>query len=264
LQADALIDPPSGLTADQALQQALKDRGPIPQHIAIIMDGNGRWARQRGKWRVVGHHEGVVSVRVIAEACAELGVRYLTLYTFSTENWQRPSVEVNALMQLLISTLRREKETMMRNNIRMQAIGDLGMLPPACQAEMAEAVSETADNSRMTLNLALSYSGRWELVQAMRTLAHRVADGDLTPEAIDEHLISQTLSTAGMPDPDLLIRTGGELRVSNFLLWQIAYTELYVTKCLWPSFRREQLYEAIRSYQDRDRRFGRVLEDEGQ
>ncbi|GIV57219.1 MAG: isoprenyl transferase [Rhodothermaceae bacterium] len=246
---------------DRAVQAALKRRGVMPRHIAIIMDGNGRWARARGQARYVGHYEGVESVREVTEACAELGVEYLTLYTFSTENWQRPRKEVNALMQLLIRTLRREKKTLQKNDVRLKALGDLSMLPEACRRELEEAMAETAGNRRMTLLLALSYSGRWELREAVRTLARRVAAGELDPDAIDEATIAAALGTAGMPDPDLLIRTGGELRVSNFLLWQIAYAEFYVTEVLWPDFRRAQLYEAIRAFQDRDRRFGRVQED---
>ncbi len=225
------------------------------------MDGNGRWAKARGQRRYHGHYEGVESVREITEACAEIGVEYLTLYTFSTENWYRPLSEVNALMQLLIRTLRGEKQTLMKNDVRLRTIGDVSKLPAACRKELEQAMADTADNKRMTLNLALSYSGRWELTEAVRTLARRVARGELDPEAIDEEMIGQTLGTAGMPDPDLLIRTGGEQRVSNFLLWQIAYTELYVTEAFWPAFRRPQLYAAIRDFQDRERRFGRVKDE---
>ncbi len=246
---------------DQVQQEALRRRGAIPRHIAIIMDGNGRWAKERGKMRFFGHNEGVESVREVTEACAELGVEYLTLYTFSTENWQRPSTEVNALMQLLIRSLRKERETLHKNGIRLQAIGDLSMLPEACRVELQDTLSNTASLSRMTLNLALSYSGRWELTEAFRHLARRVREGSLAPDQITEEHIAGALTTAGMPDPDLLIRTGGEYRVSNFLLWQMAYTELYITEQFWPSFRRTQLYEAIRSFQDRERRFGRVPDE---
>ncbi len=246
-------------TGEDALaQQALRARGVIPAHIAIIMDGNGRWARERGHSRVAGHSEGAESVRVITEACAEIGVGWLTLYTFSTENWHRPRLEVSALMELLIFLLRKERETLMRNDIRLTAIGDFEKLPPQCRNELQEALAMTAANTRMTLCLALSYSGRWDLTQAARRIAGRVAAGTLRPDDVTEEMISQALATHGMPDPDLLIRSGGEFRVSNFLLWQMAYTEMYVTDAYWPAFRREQLYEAVRAYQDRDRRFGRV------
>ncbi len=244
--------------ADRARQEALQARGPIPEHVACIMDGNGRWAKSRGKSRVTGHKEGVASVRDITEACAQVGVRYLTLYTFSTENWNRPAAEVSALMELLVRTLRREAEKLHQNGIRLHAIGDLSRLPERGQKELQEAFDLTAGNDRMTLTLALSYGARWELTEAVRCLAARAQAGDLDPSAITEAMVSDALYTAGMPDPDLLIRTAGEMRVSNFLLWQIAYTELYVTDRFWPDFRRDALYEAVRSYQDRDRRFGRV------
>ncbi len=222
------------------------------------MDGNGRWAKSKGKMRVFGHYEGVESVRDITEACAQIGVEYLTLYTFSTENWHRPASEVDALMTLLIHTVRRERNTLIKNNIRLKAIGDIQQLPPACRKEFDDCIAETAGNTKMTLNLALSYSGRWDLVQATTEIARRVRDGEMNPEDINDQVISSHLSTSGNPDPDLLIRTGGELRISNFLLWEIAYSELYITEKFWPEFRRESLYEAISSYQQRDRRFGRV------
>ena len=244
---------------DAAQQEALCRSGPVPRHIAIIMDGNGRWARERGEPRVVGHYEGVESVRDITEACAQIGVKYLTLYTFSTENWQRPAGEVNALMTLLLRTIRRERKTLNDNNIRLQAIGEVAKLPRKARRELQETLDATAGNTRMTLVLALSYSGRWELVEAMRVLARRAQEGTLDPEAIDEALVAQTLDSAGIPDPDLLIRTGGEYRVSNFLLWQLAYTEMVITDRYWPAFRREQLYEAIKAFQHRDRRFGRIV-----
>ena len=243
---------------DAARQAALCQGGPIPRHVAIIMDGNGRWARERGDPRVVGHYEGVESVRDITEACAQIGVEFLTLYTFSVENWQRPPGEVNALMRLLLRTIRRERKTLDKNNIRLCAIGDLAKLPHKARSELHDALGATAGNTRMTLVLALSYSGRWELTEAARTLARRVAQGDLDPDAIDEALVGQTLDSAGIPDPDLLIRTGGEYRVSNFLLWQLAYTEMVITDLYWPAFRRDQLYEAIEAFQRRDRRFGKV------
>lgn len=248
---------------DQQVQDELKRRGAIPIHIAIIMDGNGRWARDQGKARVTGHREGVESVRDVAEASAQLGVQHLTLYTFSTENWRRPRKEVNALMSLLVKTTRGELKTLKRNGIRLNAIGDLEHLPPEAQKELKYAMEETADpGARMTLSLALSYSGRWELARAARDLAESVAQGKTRVEDIDESAISRCLSTAGMPDPDLVIRTGGEFRISNFLLWQSAYAELYFTDCYWPAFRRPQLYESIRSFQERDRRFGTIDEPE--
>lgn len=243
---------------DAARQEALQHSGAIPRHIAIIMDGNGRWAQERGDPRVVGHYEGVESVRDITEACAQIGVKYLTLYTFSVENWHRPRGEVNALMTLLLRTIRRERKTLHENNIRLQAIGDLSKLPAKARRELQETRDATAGNTRLTLTLALSYSGRWEITQAARALARRVQQGVLDPDAIDEAMVAQTLDSAGLPDPDLLIRTGGEYRVSNFLLWQLAYTEMVITDRYWPAFRREQLYEALAEYQHRDRRFGRV------
>ena len=243
---------------DDEKQRALTERGELPSHIACIMDGNGRWAQRREKARFMGHHEGVTSVREVTEACAEIGVEYLTLYTFSTENWERPDAEVDALMELLIHTVQEEQETLMENDVRLRTIGDLSELPPACQEALNETKAATADNDRMSLTLALSYSGRSELVQAMQALAEKVQRGDLQPDEVDDSVIEAELDTAGMPDPDLLIRTGGEYRLSNFLLWQCAYTELFITEQYWPEFRRDQLYEAIRSFQDRDRRYGRV------
>lgn len=248
--------------ADAARQAALKADGAIPVHIACIMDGNGRWAKGRGLPRVAGHREGVESVRDITEACAQLGVQHLTLYTFSTENWQRPRAEVTALMELLVRTLRREVERLRRNGIRLHTLGDLDRLPPRCAAELREAEAITAEESRMTLHLALSYSGRWELARAAQRLAAQVAAGTLAPEAITEDRLAAHLDTAGMPDPDLLIRTGGDFRISNFLLWQLAYTEIHVTNAYWPDFRREALYAALDDFQHRERRFGRVLDAE--
>ncbi len=243
---------------DAARQADLLQSGPLPRHIAVIMDGNGRWARQRGLKRVAGHREGVASVREITEACAQLGVEYLTLYAFSTENWQRPRAEVSARMELLVSTLRKEVDRLQRNDIKLTTIGDLDRLPTNCAREMREAADLTRGNKRMTLTLALSYSGRWEITRAVRTIASRVASGELAPESIDEETVRAHLHTPDQPDPDLLIRTGGEMRVSNFLLWQVAYTEIYVSGLFWPDFRREALYHAIEDYQRRDRRFGRV------
>lgn len=249
--------------ADKEAQELLRGDGQIPEHIAIIMDGNGRWARQRKYLRVRGHREGVRSVRDIVEACGQLGVKYLTLYTFSTENWNRSDQEVNALMKLLIRTLRQELETFTRNGIRLLAIGDRSMLPEKARIELEETINSCRDNTSMTLVLALSYSGRWELTEAARRLSLRVKRGEITVEEINENMFCEALDTAGIPDPDLLIRTGNEIRISNFLLWQIAYAELYFTDCYWPDFRRGNLYKAIRSFQDRERRFGQVLDIPG-
>ena len=246
--------------ADKTAQAALLARGELPRHVACIMDGNGRWAKARGKNRVTGHREGVRSVRDVTEACAQLGVGYLTLYTFSTENWNRPPAEVTALMELLVRTLRKEAERLHDNGIRLHAIGDLDRLPARGRRELDESLALTAGNTKMTLTLALSYGARWEITEAVRRLAARAAAGEIEPSAIDEQRISDALLTAGMPDPDLLVRTAGEMRVSNFLLWQIAYTEIVVTDTAWPDFRRAALYDAVRAYQDRDRRYGRVAE----
>lgn len=236
------------------------DINNLPKHIAVIMDGNGRWAKQRGGLRIFGHKSAITAVRETVEAAAELGVQYLTLYAFSTENWSRPASEVSALMQLLVTTIRKETATLNKNNIRLQTIGDTESLPKSCQQELMEAIEMTSGNSRMTLVLALSYSGRWEIAQAMRKLATKVEKGELKATEITEGMIAENLGTAGMPDPELLIRTSGEMRISNFLLWQLAYTELYITELLWPDFRKEHLYEAIISYQRRERRFGKTSE----
>ncbi len=247
----------------QVREQELKSQiklDKLPQHIAVIMDGNGRWAKQQGKPRVFGHRNGVESVRQVTEACAELGVPYLTLYAFSTENWGRPRTEVDALMSLLVETIKQEIETLNKNNIRLQAIGDLKALPPSTCEALQFGIDNTANNDRMTLVLALNYSARWEITQAARTLARQVHSGALEPEAIDEQVFAGALTTAGMPDPELLIRTSGELRISNFLLWQLAYTELYFTKVFWPEFRKKHLYEAILDFQRRERRFGKISE----
>jgi undecaprenyl diphosphate synthase len=232
----------------------------LPSHIAVIMDGNGRWAKAQGKLRTFGHENGVKAVRDTVEACAELGVSYLTLYAFSTENWNRPKFEINALMTLLVSTISKETKTLMDNNIRLESIGDTSSLPSKARKELEEAKKKTASNKRMTLVLALSYSSRWEITNSMKTIAGKVKSGELNPEEITEKHIAQHLNTAGMPDPELLIRTSGEHRISNFLLWQISYAELYFTDKLWPDFRREDLYEAIVSYQQRERRFGKTSE----
>lgn len=232
------------------------DNNNIPRHIAIIMDGNGRWAAERGKERSYGHQAGVETVRRITAECTKLGVEYLTLYTFSTENWNRPSQEVAALMGLVLSSL--EDEIFMKNNVRFRVIGDMARLPKEVQAKLEETMEHTANNSAMTMVVALSYSSRWEITDTMRHLAEEVKDGLLRPEDITEESISQRLATAFTPDPDLLIRTGGELRISNYLLWQIAYTELYFCDTYWPDFNEEDLHKAIASYQRRQRRFGKT------
>jgi len=232
------------------------NRQNLPQHIAIIMDGNGRWAQQQGQERVQGHRGGVQAVRDTVEACAELGIQYLTLYAFSTENWNRPQYEVEALMQLLVDTIHAELPTLQKNNIALQTIGNTDALPERTRSELQQAIEATAQNKRMTLILALSYSAKWELVEAVRNIAKQVQAGSLRVEDIDENAVHNALTTAGIPDPELLIRTSGETRISNFLLWQIAYTELYFSPIFWPDFRREHLYEAIANYQQRQRRFG--------
>ena len=232
----------------------------LPKHIAVIMDGNGRWAKERGKPRIFGHTSALQSVREVSEACAELGVSYLTLYAFSTENWNRPLAEVSGLMSLLATTIRNEVSTMNKNSIKLNAIGDLKSLPKANYDQLMQAIADTSHNTRMTLTLALSYSGRWDLTQATRRMAEEVAQGKLQPDAINDATISSYLSTAGIPDPELLIRTSGEERISNFLLWQLAYSELYFTPKYWPDFRKADLYEAILNYQHRERRFGKTSE----
>jgi len=249
--------------AEKAEKMDLKSQintGKLPRHIAIIMDGNGRWAKQHGKPRVFGHRNGVTAVRETTEAAAELGVEYLTLYAFSTENWNRPKMEVGALMGLLVETLHKEIHTLNKNDIRLQAIGDISKLPErTCQA-LLEGIENTRNNSRMTLVLALNYSSKWEILEACRRLAGQVQDGTLSPEEIDETAFANALDTAGIPDPELLIRTSGETRLSNFLLWQIAYAELYFTPVFWPDFRKENFYKAIIDYQQRERRFGKISE----
>ena len=232
----------------------------LPSHIAIIMDGNGRWAKQHGKPRVFGHRNGVKSVRETTEAAAELGVEYLTLYAFSTENWNRPQFEINALMTLLVETLRKEIHTLNKNNIRLKAIGDLSKLPEKTYKALLEGIEETSQNTRMTLVLALNYSARWEILNAAKVLAEEVSNLRLKPADIDEKTFEHALSTKGIPDPELLIRTSGETRISNFLLWQIAYAELYFTPIFWPEFRKNNLYEAIIDFQNRERRFGKTSE----
>ncbi len=236
------------------------DSSRLPSHIAIIMDGNGRWAVGKGHRRIYGHQHAITAVRETAEAAAELGVKYLTLYAFSTENWSRPKIEVNALMRLLLQTIREEVKTLNKNNIRLNAIGDIDSLPKVNRQHLLAAIDETKQNNRMTLNLALSYSSRWEIERAFKLVASEVQQGLVSVDAINQQTIEQHLTTFGMPDPELLIRTSGEARISNFMLWQIAYTELYFTPVLWPDFRKEHLYEAIYDYQCRERRFGKTSE----
>ena len=236
-------------------QQAI-DRSRLPRHIAIIMDGNGRWAKERGKDRVYGHHEGVLSVREIVNASAEIGIGYLTLYAFSTENWNRPKEEVAALMELLVTTVRREIEEMHKNGIRLHVIGAIKSLPEVCQKELQEAMDITSGNTGLNLILALSYSARWEIMEAAKSLAADMATGKITEADINDEVFHGYLATAAFPDPELMIRTSGEHRISNFLLYQLAYAELYFTPVHWPEFRRAQLFEAIYDYQQRERRFG--------
>lgn len=231
----------------------------LPTHIAVIMDGNGRWAKNRGAARIFGHKNAIKAVREITEGCAEIGIKYLTLYAFSTENWNRPRKEVSGLMELLVFTLRNELKTLTRNNVRLKTIGDMSLLPEACQNELLEVMDETRNNDGLTLILALNYSGRWELTEAVKKIATKVSAGELDINSIDTNTISEHLNDS-IPDPELLIRTSGEMRISNFLLWQIAYTELFFTPKLWPDFRKADLIEALNEYQKRDRRFGRISE----
>ncbi|GEO03013.1 isoprenyl transferase [Adhaeribacter aerolatus] len=236
------------------------DLNNLPKHVAVIMDGNGRWAKKKGGLRIFGHQNAITAVRETVEAAAELGIGYLTLYAFSTENWSRPKLEVNALMQLLVTTIRKETATLTKNNIRLKAIGDMDSLPDACRKELMEAITLTESNTRMTLVLALSYSGRWDITQAIKAIGQDLEAGKLTVTDIREETVSNYLSTRNMPDPELLIRTSGEQRISNFLLWQLAYSELYITDLLWPDFRKQHLYEALLSFQRRERRFGKISE----
>ena len=234
------------------------DMNRIPEHIAVIMDGNGRWATERGKERSYGHQAGVETVRRITSECTRLGVKYLTLYTFSTENWNRPADEVAALMGLVLTAL--EDELFMKNDVRFQVIGDIDRLPEVVQDKLQETIDHTANNKAMTMTIALSYSSRWEITRAVKNISTLVTEGKLKTEDITEELISRNMTTNFMPDPDLLIRTGGELRISNYLLWQIAYSELYFCDTYWPDFAEEDLHKAIASYQNRQRRFGKTEE----
>lgn len=235
----------------------------VPQHVAIIMDGNGRWAKNQGKARVVGHMSGVEAVREALEAAIESGVKYLTIYAFSTENWNRPKNEVDALMDLLVSTLVKEIDSLHKNGVKLNAIGDLERLPGQCNIALKEGLKKTADNDRITLTVALNYSARWEILEATKKIAQAVANNELSADDITSDVFEQNLSTHGLPDPELLIRTSGEVRVSNFLLWQIAYSELCFTETLWPDFNKESFFSAIVDYQHRERRFGMISEQIG-
>jgi len=254
MQAVKPINPPVEQISDKVVLEK------VPTHLAIIMDGNGRWANKRGGIRIMGHKAGVDSVREVTETCAEIGVKYLTLYAFSTENWNRPKTEVNALMRLLIRALRSETSRLNKNNIRLLAIGQIDRLPEDIRTELKEAIESTKNNDRMMLCLALSYSGRWDITEAMKKVAEKVKSGEIEPCDITDTLISSNLSTADIPDPDLIIRTSGEYRISNFLLWQLAYSELVITDTYWPDFRRSDILQAIESYQKRERRFGKTSE----
>jgi undecaprenyl diphosphate synthase len=239
------------------------DKSRLPLHIAIIMDGNGRWAKEQGHDRLYGHYHGVESVRDIVEGCAELGIKYLTLYAFSTENWDRPEYEVIGLMELLVKTIRAEVESLDKNNIRLHVIGDMNMLPDYARNELNEALEFTKDNTGLNLVMALSYSGRWELLNAVKNIAWEVKKGNLNIEEIDQETMQKYLCTSDFPDPELMIRTSGEYRISNFLLYQLAYAELYFTNVRWPDFRKQNLYEAILDFQNRERRFGKTSEQVG-
>ncbi|MGI8952745.1 MAG: isoprenyl transferase [Chitinophagaceae bacterium] len=243
--------------------QNLKDKidiSHLPRHIAIIMDGNGRWAKEKGHDRLYGHFHGVESVRNIVEGSAELGIEYLTLYAFSTENWDRPLYEVTGLMELLVDTIRNEVPTLNKNNIKLHVIGDIKMLPESAQQELSEALDETSHNTGLNLIMALSYSSRWELVNALKNIAFDVKSGKIEPASITQDTLQKYLTTSDFPDPELMIRTSGEYRISNFLLYQLAYAELYFTDTRWPDFRKDNLYEAILDFQNRERRFGKISE----
>jgi len=230
----------------------------IPSHIAVIMDGNGRWAKKRGASRIFGHQNAIKAVREVTEGCAELGVKFLTLYAFSTENWNRPKLEVEGLMALLVSTIKKEVPTLMKNNVRLQPIGNISHLPKEAQNNLADAMEETKGNDGLLLSLALNYSGRWDITEAIKSICRKAIDGELTIDEIDESLVSHCLNTKNLPDPELMIRTSGEYRMSNYMLWQSAYTELYFTDVLWPDFRKSDLENAIIDFQKRERRFGKT------
>lgn len=245
---------------DTRIQETLKSSCVLPRHISIIMDGNGRWAKIKGKSRIAGHVAGVESVRDVVEASSQLGIENLTLFTFSIENWKRPKPEISALMKLLIKVLRKEAVKLLENDIRLQVIGDMEMIPDDVRKTLDETIELTRKNRGMAMTIALSYSGKWDITQACQHIAREVKQGSLDPETIDENLFASYLSTASMPDPDLLIRTSGEYRISNFMLWQNAYSEIIFSNTLWPDFRRNELYEAIREFQKRERRFGKTSE----
>ncbi len=236
------------------------NQSSIPQHVAIIMDGNGRWAKQQGEDRIFGHHEGVNSVREIVEACGEIGVKFLTLYAFSTENWNRPKEEVDGLMELLVGTISMETKNLNDKGVRLEAIGDLKSLPEICQHQLQESINITSKNNKVTLILALSYSSKWEITNSVKEIAKEIAKGTLLPSEITSELIDSHLNTRLWPNPELMIRTSGERRISNFLLWQLAYAEFYFTDVLWPEFRKNDFFKAIISYQNRERRFGKTSE----
>lgn len=254
-----LLSPDLVILNNMSLKEKL-DAKKLPKHIAIIMDGNGRWAKEKGEDRLFGHYSGVESVRNIVEGCAELGIKYLTLYAFSTENWDRPKDEVTGLMELLVQTIKQEVSTLNKNNIRLYVIGNIKMLPVAARKELEDACDATKINSGLNLIMALSYSSRWEIIEAVKNIAIEVKNKKLDPENIDNDVFNRHLCTALFPDPELMIRTSGEYRISNFLLYQLAYSELYFTDTLWPDFRKENLYEAIFDFQNRERRFGKTSE----
>ena len=239
-------------------EQLSTDR--LPEHVAIIMDGNGRWAKKQGLARVFGHQKGVETVHEITTAAAELGLKYLTLYTFSTENWNRPKEEVDAIMTLLVDTIAKERPTLMKNNVRLLTIGDTNRLPDEARKKYLQLIADTAGNTGLSLVLALSYSSRWEITEAMKRIAHKVENGEMKADDITEQTLTDNMTTACIPDPDLLIRTSGEYRISNFLLWQLAYSEMYFTDCYWPEFTREEFYKALVDYAQRERRFGKTSE----
>jgi undecaprenyl diphosphate synthase len=245
---------------DTRIQETLKSSCVLPRHISIIMDGNGRWAKIKGKSRIAGHVAGVESVRDVVEASSQLGIENLTLFTFSIENWKRPKPEISALMKLLIKVLRKEAVKLLENDIRLEVIGDMEMIPDDVRKTLDETIELTRKNRGMAMTIALSYSGKWDITQACQHIARQVKQGSLDPETIDENLFASYLSTESMPDPDLLIRTSGEYRISNFMLWQNAYSEIIFSNTLWPDFRRNELYEAIREFQKRERRFGKTSE----
>ncbi len=238
----------------------LIDKHKIPSHVAIIMDGNGRWAKERDKDRLFGHQHGVISVKEVVEGCAEIGIKYLTLYAFSTENWNRPENEVKGLMELLVSTIRKEAESLNKNGVRLWVIGDLDSLPENCKEELLEATELTKDNTKLNVILALSYSSKWEITNAVKQIAEKIKNNELQVEDINEEVFASFLTTKHFPDPELMIRTSGEHRISNFLLYQLAYSELYFTHTHWPDFRKKNLYEAVLNFQNRERRFGKISE----